>query len=251
MNVKTLLIACYLLLVAMTLGAQTQVFSSSEGDVRVTPILHATMALEWDGKTIFFDPYGGAESFSGLGDPDLILITDIHGDHMNAETLDQLDLSNTVLVAPLPVVEEVGGKFARAVDLANGRSYAWEGIEVEAVPMYNLPETDDSRHPKGRGNGYVVTIGDLRLYVSGDTEDIPEMRALEDIDVAFVCMNMPYTMEVDQAADAVLEFKPEIVIPFHFRGGGGVFSDVSAFKEKVNAGDEAIEVRLLQWYPEN
>lgn len=115
--------------------------------------------------------------------------------------------------------------------------------------MNNLPETDDSRHPKGRGNGYVLNMGGQRLYISGDTEDIPEMRALQNIDVAFVCMNMPYTMTVEQAADAVLAFKPKVVYPFHYRGQGGL-SDVDHFKELVNKGNEGIDVRLRNWYPQ-
>ncbi len=232
--------------------AQTQQFLTSEGNLSLTPILHATMMLEWDGKTIYVDPYGGAESFAGMADPDLILITDIHGDHMNKETLAALNLGGAALVAPADVVDELGDMpFASTKALANGQRLRWEGMAIEAIPMYNLPETDDSRHPKGRGNGYVITFGDTRLYISGDTEDVPEMRALQDIDIALVCMNMPYTMTVDQAADAVLEFKPGVVIPFHFRGGGGQFADVEFFRRQVEEGDPDIEVRLLQWYPEN
>jgi L-ascorbate metabolism protein UlaG (beta-lactamase superfamily) len=114
--------------------------------------------------------------------------------------------------------------------------------------MYNLPESPDSRHPKGRGNGYIVNVGDKNIYFSGDTEDIAEMRALKNIDVAFVCMNLPFTMDVDQAAQGVLAFKPKVVYPYHFRGQGGL-SDVAAFKTKVNTGDSKIDVRLRNWYP--
>jgi L-ascorbate metabolism protein UlaG (beta-lactamase superfamily) len=114
--------------------------------------------------------------------------------------------------------------------------------------MYNLPESPTAMHTKGRGNGYVLGIGGRRIYLSGDTQGIPEMRALKDIDVAFVCMNLPYTMAVDEAADAVLAFKPHIVYPYHYRGQGGL-SDVNAFKAKVEAGDKNIEVRLRNWYP--
>jgi L-ascorbate metabolism protein UlaG (beta-lactamase superfamily) len=113
--------------------------------------------------------------------------------------------------------------------------------------MYNLPETADSRHTKGRGNGYVINIGGKNIYISGDTEDIPEMRALKNIDVAFVCMNLPYTMDINQAASAVLAFKPKIVYPYHYRGSGGL-SDVAAFKKMVNEKDPKIDVRLAEWY---
>ena len=114
--------------------------------------------------------------------------------------------------------------------------------------MYNLREEALKFHSKGRGNGYIITLGEERLYFSGDTEDIPEMRALKNIDKAFVCMNLPYTMTVASAASAVLEFKPKQIYPYHYRGTEGL-SDVSQFKEIVNAGDDTIEVVQLDWYP--
>ena len=119
---------------------------------------------------------------------------------------------------------------------------------VEAVPMYNLREEALKFHSKGRGNGYVLTIDGQRLYFSGDTEDIPEMRALKNIDKAFICMNLPYTMTEESAASAVLEFKPKQVYPYHYRGNPNV-SDVSKFKTLVNQGDANIEVVQLDWYP--
>ena len=114
--------------------------------------------------------------------------------------------------------------------------------------MYNLPESATAMHTKGRGNGYILTIGGKRIYISGDTQGIPEMRSLKNIDVAFVCMNLPYTMDIKEAADAVLAFKPAIVYPYHYRGKDGL-SDVNAFKSLVDAGGQKIEVRLRNWYP--
>jgi len=114
--------------------------------------------------------------------------------------------------------------------------------------MYNLPESPTAMHTKGRGNGYVLGIGGKNIYLSGDTQGIPEMRSLKDIDVAFVCMNLPYTMDIKEAADAVLAFKPKIVYPYHYRGQGGL-SDVNGFKSLVDAGNQKIEVRLRNWYP--
>ena len=113
--------------------------------------------------------------------------------------------------------------------------------------MYNLREEALKFHPKGRGNGYVLNMAGERVYISGDTEDIPEMRSLKDIDKAFVCMNLPYTMTVQSAADAVLEFKPETVYPYHYRGSDSI-SDVNLFKKIVNEGNDSIEVLLLEWY---
>jgi L-ascorbate metabolism protein UlaG (beta-lactamase superfamily) len=115
--------------------------------------------------------------------------------------------------------------------------------------MYNLREEAKQFHEKGRGNGYVLNMGEKRVYFSGDTEDIPEMRNLENIDIAFVCMNLPYTMPVEAAADGVLAFAPDQVYPYHYRGKPDV-SDVSKFKELVNEGNEDIEVVQLDWYPE-
>lgn len=243
------LILLFLIGMTISLSAQSDMISTKKGDIELTPILHSTMVMEWKGKTIFVDPYGGIEKFDAFGAPDLVLITDIHGDHMNKETLSALDLSKTTLVAPQAVIDQLGEvSFKKTKSLANGAATKWKGIRIEGVPMYNLPETDDSRHPKGRGNGYVLTIGGKRIYISGDTEDITEMRQLQNIDVAFVCMNLPYTMTVEQAADAVLEFKPEVVYPFHYRGSGGL-ADVNKFESLVKAGNDGLEVRLRNWYP--
>jgi L-ascorbate metabolism protein UlaG (beta-lactamase superfamily) len=136
----------------------------------------------------------------------------------------------------------------RAVVLANGGKADVAGISIEAVPMYNLTPERLRFHAKGRGNGYVLNMGGKRVYNSGDTEDIPEMRQLQNIDVAFVCMNLPYTMDVEQAASAVREFQPKVVYPFHYRGAGGKKSDVERFKRLAEEGGN-IEVRLLEWYP--
>lgn len=233
---------------AAMVQAQSDQIKAKKGNISIHPVLHASMVLQWNGKTIYIDPYGGAARYKAFPAPDLVLITDIHGDHLNKKTLSALDLSNATLVVPQAVKEKMGTlKTKKVVTLANGKKTKTMGIKIKAIPMYNLPETEKTRHPKGRGNGYVLTIGGKRLYISGDTEDIKEMRALKRIDVAFVCMNLPYTMTVDKAASAVLDFKPAIVYPFHFRGKGG-FSDVNKFKAMVNKGNPNIEVRLREWY---
>jgi len=229
--------------------AQPDILLTPAGEIKMTPILHATMVLEWQDKTIYVDPYGGADRFAEFDNADLMLITHPHGDHLNKETLAGLELSNTHLIAPQSVVAELGelefGKVT-AMDIFDKAEVM--NLQVEAIPMYNLPDDETSRHKRGWGNAYVLTIGGQRIYISGDTEDIPEMRQLENIDYAFVCMNLPYTMTVDAAADAVLDFKPKVVYPFHYRGKDG-FSDVERFKEIVSA-DRNIEVRLREWYPE-
>lgn len=223
---------------------------TSAGPLSIQPILHATMVLTWNDKTIYVDPYGGAKAFEGIASPDLILITDIHGDHMHLETLNAIETSKATLVVPQAVADKLPDNLKdKAVVINNGNITSQLGISIMAVPMYNLPEAPDSRHTKGRGNGYILTLGGKNVYVSGDTEDIPEMRALTDIDIAFVCMNLPFTMDINQAASAVLEFKPAIVYPFHYRGQGGL-SDVEAFKKLIEEGNAKIEVRLRNWYPQ-
>lgn len=218
-------------------------------NVVIDPIKHATMILHYDDKTIYVDPTGGATAFENKDTPDMVLITDIHGDHMDIETLDSLDLTNAKIVVPQAVAEKLPASYTdQLVILNNGDRQELMDITVEAIPMYNLREEALKFHSKGRGNGYVLTLGDERFYISGDTEDIPEMRSLENIDVAFVCMNLPYTMPVESAADAVLAFKPEKIYPYHYRGTEGL-SDVSKFAAIVNENDADIEVVQLDWYP--
>ena len=223
--------------------------SSPEMKLSINPISHATMVLTYGKDDIYIDPTGGLEAFKGFSSPEIVLITDIHGDHMDFETLKALDLSHTTVIAPKAVVDKFPKdlKLGKSVTLNNGDSIIINGHSFEAIPMYNLREEALKFHAKGRGNGYIITINDERIYISGDTEDIPEMRNLENIDKAFVCMNLPYTMTVESAVNAVLEFKPKQVYPYHYRGTEG-FSDVKKFKTLVNQGDESIEVVQLDWY---
>lgn len=234
-----------ILAAALVVFAQDTI-KTGKGDLTIAPIEHATFVLKWAGKTIFVDPTKGGDAFKEFGKPDLILVTDIHGDHFDPKTLAAVRTPETVVIVPAAVAEKMGAEKGNAKVLPNGEKTKVGDIEVEAVPMYNLTEERKNFHTKGRGNGYVVTLGGKRIYISGDTEDIPEMRALKDIDAAFVCMNLPYTMEVDKAASAVLEFKPKIVYPYHYRGKEKV-GDVEKFKELVSK-DKSIEVRLLKWY---
>ncbi len=225
----------------------TNVIATNAGPMVVHPIEHATFVLEWGGKTIAVDPVGDLEAFADFPKPGLILITDIHGDHLSSEMVAALAEPSTTIVAPAAVAEKLpAGSWAEVKVLANGASTSWQGVTIEAVPMYNLDPQKQSFHPKGRGNGYLLTLGGKRVYIAGDTEDIPEMRALENIDVAFVCMNLPYTMNVAAAADAVLEFQPTVVYPYHYRGTDGM-SDLGEFRSLV-ASNAAIDVRVLAWY---
>jgi L-ascorbate metabolism protein UlaG (beta-lactamase superfamily) len=252
MYMKPIIASLLFILLACTIKAQNaapDVLPTSQGDLTIQPLNHASLVLSFANLTIYADPTSAA-NYTGIEAPDLVLITDIHGDHMDSTKLRSLLGANTILVAPKAVIAHLGADLpGKVIALSNGEQTTQGGIAIAAIPMYNLPASPtDPRHPKGRGNGYVLTIGGKKLYLSGDTQGIPEMRALTGIDVAFVCMNLPYTMDITEAADAVLAFKPHIVYPYHYRGQGGL-SDVAAFKAKVEAGDKNIEVRLLNWYP--
>jgi L-ascorbate metabolism protein UlaG (beta-lactamase superfamily) len=239
---KTTLILMLLLVLGASLAAfaQTQSFQTSAGEVKVTPLYHASTLIEAGGKTIYVDPAKPAK-LDGLPKADLILISHEHYDHFDPESIKSISKQETQVIAPASVV----AKFPSAKPMTNGQSQQWEQWKIEAVPSYNLkrgPGKGQLFHPKGRDNGYVLTFGGKRFYFSGDTEGVPEMRSLKDIDVAFVCMNLPYTMPPEEAAEAVKAFHPKVVIPYHYKG-----SDLKVFQQKL-AGT-GIEVRLLEWYP--
>ncbi len=219
-----------------------QTFSTAAGDVTITPLNHATTRIEAGGKTIYLDPAKPVQ-FAASPKADLILITDIHPDHMDPASVAGIVKSGTDILAPPAVVATI----ASAKPIANGETKTWQGWTIEAIPAYNLkrgPAPGKLFHDKGRGNGYLLTYGGKRFYFSGDTEGVPEMRALKNIDVAFVCMNLPYTMPPDEAADAVKAFHPKVVIPYHYRG-----SDLTVFTKALDG--TGIEVRLLDWYPQS
>lgn len=219
--------------------------------ILVHPIYHASLELKSEGKVILVDPSFDAKLIETLQAPDLILITDIHGDHMDPEILALLQTKYGAkpIIAPKAVADKLPVELRKNVKiLANGESEKWGGFTIEAIPMYNLPDASQLFHPKGRGNGYILTLSGKRVYLSGDTEATHEMRQLKNIDLAFVCMNLPYTMDVDQAAAGVLDFKPKVVIPYHYKGTDGP-SDIQKFKKLVEAGGRHIKVELLNFYP--
>ncbi|CAN5469068.1 MBL fold metallo-hydrolase [soil metagenome] len=224
------------------------VIKTSKGDLSIQPINHATLAFTWNGKTVYTDPNGG-KAYEGMAAPDLIFVTDIHGDHFSPETLQAVSTDKTIIIVPQAAYDKLSDVLkTKAVVLTNGQTINKLDIAINAIPMYNLPDaSNNAMHTKGRGNGYVLTFGNKTIYISGDTAGIPEMRSLKNIDVAFVCMNLPYTMEINEAASAVLDFKPKIVYPYHYRGQNGL-SDTEAFKKLVNEGNKDIEVRLRDWY---
>ncbi|MFT5925781.1 MAG: L-ascorbate metabolism protein UlaG (beta-lactamase superfamily) [Rubritalea sp.] len=215
-------------------------------NIKVLPISHATFVMDWDGQIIYVDPVGGTTVFKEMPAADITLITDVHYDHLEEETLAVVK-GKSVLVTPQAVADKMVGLKSTHI-IRNGETKTIEGIEITSIPMYNLTEARLDMHVRGRGNGYVLEKNGYRVYISEDTEDIPEMRALKNIDKAFICMNLPYTMDIDQAASAVLEFEPKEVIPYHYQGTEG-FQDVEKFKSLVHEKNKNIEVTLMDWYP--
>ena len=220
-----------------------------QSPVSVEPIEHASLMLRWGDAVIYADPVG-EEKFAGKPAATIVLVTDIHGDHLSTSTLASIVGSSTALIVPQAVKEQLQGELAaRAIVMANGDMKKEQGISIIAVPMYNLPGSSNANfHAQGRGNGYILERDGFRVYIAGDTAGTPEMKAFSGIDIAFVPMNLPYTMSVDEAADAVLAFKPRVVYPYHYRGTDGL-ADVSRFRQLVTAGTKDVEVVLANWYP--
>ncbi|TPV32406.1 MBL fold metallo-hydrolase [Paucihalobacter ruber] len=236
------LLAFTIVLGLNTLKAQEQ--------IEIHPINHGSFVMTYQGNAFYTDPVGDAELYKDHPSPTVILITDIHGDHLSLDTLQSLNLDKAVIIAPQAVFDKLPLELQKKTQVLNNgdsNSYSMSGLNIEAVPMYNLREEALNFHPKGRGNGYVISLAGERIYISGDTEDITEMRELTNIDRAFICMNLPYTMTVESAASAVLDFKPKIVIPYHYRGKDGL-SDIENFKRIILSKNSDIKVELLNWY---
>jgi L-ascorbate metabolism protein UlaG (beta-lactamase superfamily) len=217
--------------------AQTSV---QEGDITITPITHASFQIEYGGKVIHVDPTSPGD-YSKAKQADLVLITHDHPDHLDPAAIARVRKQGAPVVEPSAAAE----KIENPTVMSNGETKTIAGIAIEAVPMYNLqrgPSPGHLFHPKGRGNGYILTLGDKRLYIAGDTECTPEMRALKNIDIAFIPMNLPYTMPPSEAAGCVKAFLPKVVYPYHYRG-----QNPEEFKAALKG--VPVEVRLFNWYP--
>ncbi|MEO8876716.1 MAG: MBL fold metallo-hydrolase [Polyangiaceae bacterium] len=224
--------------------AATDTFETTQGPLDVIPIHHASVAFRWKNQLIYVDPVSDLPS---LPKASVIFITDIHPDHLDEATLTKIKTDKTIVVGP----QAVADKTHVDVILKNGESKDVDDIGVEAVPMYNLvrgPTSTTRYHDKGRGDGYVLTFGNRRVYLSGDTECTPEMKAIKNIDVAFICMNLPYTMTSAEAATCALAIEPKVVFPYHFQSKNADGNqDPDAFKAAV-AKNTSIEVRIRRWY---
>ena len=217
------------------------------GSLSIHPISHASFVMDTPAGVIYVDPVGGAAAYGALPAPDAILITHHHGDHFDPETLAGLSerAGGPVPMLTNPKVgEELAPELAEAnTVLANGESGTLLGLPIEAIPAYNYTEDRLQYHPKGRDNGYLVEVGGKRVYIAGDTEDTEEMKALSDIDIAFVPFNLPYTMTEEQAAAGVGAFAPGVVYPYHYRD-----SDPELFKTLLSEQEVQTEVVMGPWY---
>jgi len=199
---------------------QADVVETSRGPLKITPLYHGSVMLEFGGKIIHVDPWSQAD-YSGIPQADMIVITHSHADHMDPAIIKTLHKESTIVIAPPAVTDTLNGAVGDTDAISNGEKKTFLGIEIEAVPMYNLvlgSAPGKPFHHKGIGNGYVLSFGDTRVYFSGDTECTPEMKALKNISVAFVAMNPPRTMPPAEAAACVQAFRPTIVYPYHYRG---------------------------------
>ncbi|MBY5989367.1 MBL fold metallo-hydrolase [Roseovarius atlanticus] len=222
-----------------------------DGAVSIHPISHASFVMETSAGVVYVDPVGAASDYEGLPDPELILVTHRHGDHFSADLLAALPevpiLTNADVMGMMPEDMQT-----RAQAIAAGETTEMMGLGIEAVPAYNITEGRMDFHPQDRGDiGFVVTTDAGRVYISGDTEGTDEMRGLQDIDLALVCMNLPFTMTAEQAADAVAEFAPAMVIPYHYRGRDGGTQDPEAFARMLSEAGADTEVSLHDWYNGN
>lgn len=219
--------------------------SFMDGNITVHPVAHASFVMETPVGTIYVDPVGSAGDYADMPAADLILVTHEHGDHYNADVLTAIKgdapmITNPAVFDMLPDTLKDG-----AMALANGESHEWMGLTIDAIPAHNTTEGRLNFHPEGRDNGYVLTMEGFKTYISGDTEPTPEMLALTDVDLCFLCMNLPFTMTAEQAAEAVATFKPAFVYPYHYRGRDGGTQDPAYFAELVGAN---AEVKMGDWY---
>lgn len=218
---------------------ETDTIETSGGPLKIVFIGHGTLLFEFGGKSIHVDPVGQYADYTRLPKADLILVTHEHGDHLDPKAIEAIRTEKTKLIG----TEIVAGKMQGVLAMKNGDVQTVEGIKVEAVPAYNLVHTRSPGvpfHPKGSGNGYVISFADKRVYVAGDTENTPEMKALKNIDVAFLPMNLPYTMTPEMVADAAKAFKPRILYPYHYGD-----TDISKLQALMKD-EKSVGVRIRQ-----
>ena len=210
---------------------KTDTIKTDAGSLEITFVGHGTLMLSFDGKTIHVDPWSTLADYSQMPKADIILITHQHRDHLDTKTVEQIRTENTSVVLTQTCADQVDD----GIVMNNGDTKTVAGLKVEAVPAYNIVGMRSEGipyHPKGEGNGYVISLGDKKVYIAGDTENIPEMNELENIDIAFLPMNLPYTMTPEMVADAAKTFKPKRLYPYHY--GSTDTSEIVELLKDVN-----------------
>lgn len=218
---------------------ETDFFEADGGRLMITFVGHGTLMIIYDGQVIHVDPVSREADYAAMPKADLVLITHEHGDHLDTEALAQIKKESTVIV----LNENSAAKIGEGLVMKNGETKEVQGLKIEAVPAYNIVHKRDSGepfHPEGNGNGYVVAFGGLRVYIAGDTENIPEMKELREIDIAFLPMNLPYTMTPEMVAEAALVFRPKILYPYHYGN-----TEVQRLVELLRD-EKEIEVRIRE-----
>jgi L-ascorbate metabolism protein UlaG (beta-lactamase superfamily) len=216
---------------------ERDVIPTSNGDLEITFLGHGSLMMTYGGTTIHVDPYGEVADYGALSKADLILVTHEHYDHLDPNALEAILRPDTVVVASQACTAQI----PKALAMSNGDTRTVLGLTIEAVPAYNIVHKrpdGNPFHPQGSGNGYIITFGDKRVYIAGDTENIPEMKSLRDIDVAFLPMNLPYTMTPEMVADAARVIRPKILYPYHYGD-----TDTSKLLPLLQ-GEKGIEVRV-------
>ena len=194
---------------------ETDTIKTSAGDLKISFLGHGSLYFTFGGKVIHVDPYSAVADYSKLPKADMILVAHEHQDHLDLKALNLVRTDKSIVVLPQVCSKQVEG----GLIMKNGDTKTVGGLKIEAVPAYNIVHKRDTGqpfHPKDVGNGYIITFGDKKVYVAGDTENIPEMKAIKNIDVAFLPMNLPYTMTPEMVADAAKTIKPKVLYPYHF-----------------------------------
>ncbi len=223
-------------------GFETDIIQTIAGDLKITFIGHATLMFEFNNMVIHIDPVSAEADYSKMPKADIILVTHEHGDHLDVSAINKIKKENTKIVLTEKCIE-INEYLSASEIMKNGDNTEIYGIKIEAIPAYNIQHMRSSGnpfHPKGVGNGYILTLGDKRVYIAGDTENTPEMKALKDIDIAFLPMNLPYTMTPEMVADAAKAFRPKILYPYHYGS-----TDTSKLVELLKDEND-IEVRIRQ-----
>ncbi len=220
---KALLLLLVMILSHSTYGQKkfdVDKFNTSSGQLAITFISHGTLMFQWDGKTVHVDPVSQYADYSEMPKADIILITHEHGDHLDAKAIRKILKPGTKVIMTKACYDALDNKSGMDIMvLSNGDDYNFEKVQIHAIPAYNIQNKNaDGKpyHPKGKGNGYVISFANKKVLVAGDTENIPEIKALKGIDIAFLPMNLPYTMTPEMVTDAAKAFKPDILYPYHY-----------------------------------